>query len=65
MYEIQIYERLWNINAMINGVYKLLYLFQTKEKIEMYNMCCRMYFSLYTYNLLKLFSVVHKKTVYD
>lgn len=64
MYEIQIYERLWKINAMINGVYKLLYLFQTEEKIEMYNMCCRMYFSLYTYNNL-LFSVVHKKPVYD
>jgi len=32
-----IYERLWKINAMINGVYKLLYLFQTEETIEMYN----------------------------
>lgn len=50
MYEIQIYERLWKINAMINGVYKLLYLFQPEETIEMYIICCRLYFSLYTYN---------------
>jgi len=50
IYEIQIHERLWKINAMINGVYKLLNLFQTEETIEMYIMCCRSYFSLYTYD---------------
>jgi len=56
-------RRLWKINAMINGVYKLLYLFQTEKTIEMYIIRCRLYFIFEFLQLL--FSIVDKKTVYD